>query len=266
MQIRSEMKLALHSLNEPPVETQEQRRNLNIAEMEFARICHEAGYPVILINVGEGNLRGDEWEDLRGAVEVADYIGRHLYFVVGEDGQWHEYRYLLDPDWVPRWKMLATECGIEMGGWRRLGLSENTVITLMESIANQWAKDGIPGGIWFTGTTRDPGRWGPWTGTMAMYERWGQMPLLEAPQEPRNGPEEPTQPEEGGSMEYRDQWPNQHETWKASGGVSDVGFLAWLAATRRLGRELTAAEFRLIVSEAKGLIEALAQLDAPPKA
>lgn len=256
--------ITLHSFCMPPVETQEQRQKLNIAEMEFANVCHDAGYPVILINAGEGNLEGEEWEDLRGAVEVADYIGRHLYMVLGEAGRWHEYRYLLDPDWVPRYRMLATECGIEPLGWRRLGLEENEATWLMELVAKEWAKHGILGGIWFAGTTRDPDRWGPYTATMGMWERWGQMPLLEAPQGPRNGPQEPEEDEEGGSMEYRERWSNEYATWRASGGVSDVDFLAWMAATR--GHQLTAEEFRLIVRATKGNVEALAQLDSPPKA
>ncbi len=64
--------------------------------------------------------------------------------------------------------------------------------------------------------------------------------------------------------EFRDRWPTEYVEWKAASGVSDIDFLAWVAATK--GYEPTPEEFDLIANAVKGNVEALKQLALRPKA
>ena len=175
----------LYDANEVPINTHEQRVALNRFTVAFNAWVEAGGARHIKLNLGSGQPEGTEeeillaMEDLREAHDLSGLNGAHLYELLEHRGKWSSFRYRLFPSWWDRSRHLATEMGFDSDisrGWRAQNMTPAEAAGVMQTIADEWDKDGLLGGIWFTGPHLDS-RWGSWQGTLEMYEYWGSMSM-----------------------------------------------------------------------------------------
>ena len=209
-----------HGINEPTVETAEQRATLVTWELAFIAEAHRLGVKTVCLNLAWGNP-GDMTvcDEFRPIHDASDYVGLHLYAVSGFDDLYSCYRYQRWPAWFDRAKLISTEVGIdgldringERPGWRTQGLNEWDVIAAMLARSWQWAADGIQGGIWFAAATQNS-EWEPYYPTLEMAQAWGELATRYA------------QEKKEAKMSLAEQYPDQSAAWLAAGGNAEEAF------------------------------------------
>ena len=154
---------AAYGLNEPDISTPQAREEAAWWELEFVGRCHNTyGLSTVCLNIATGNPAGTQedidraCEELKPVHDATDYVGLHLYHLVDARGVFLSplytvYRYKLWPSWFDRSKLLCTEMGIDgtggrRWGWRELGYEP---VLALNTIINNWRKDGILGGAFF---------------------------------------------------------------------------------------------------------------------
>ena len=217
-----------HGINEPTVETAEQRATLVTWELAFTGEAHRQGVKTVCLNLAWGNP-GDltVLDELRPIHDASDFTGMHLYGVPGVEDLYSCYRYRLWPGWFDRGKLLSTEVGIdgldringERPGWRTQGYTEELVSLVMLARSWDWAQDGIMGGIWFAaGTQHD--EWAPYYPTLGMARAWGES-AARFPQMPPP----PLPIDIGGRiMTLAEQYPQLYTDWIGAGGNPEEAF------------------------------------------
>ena len=250
------------SLNEPPTDTAVDCQRIVDFDCIFADALAQGDRWSCGSSIGGGGpvymgdiIRWKPYLERPNAIFTYDGYSQRLEH---PDDSWTVYRYQKMRLIVNMPRIWFGETGHELGGYKALGISEEAYIADFKNRALHWRLDGIIGAATFlcrgnngwpnfdiintsipAGLGED-NRAHPWTPPIAAY---------------------PSQ-QGGGTMEFRDRWPQEYLIWKQGGGISDVDFLAWMAATRAV--RLRAEEFEMIANAIKGNVEALKQLAMAP--
>ena len=124
---------AWESFNEPAViKTPQERAALDAATVEWVRVMHMAGLRTVVGNFSERNPPDGTIAEFAGMLNVADYLGLHLYDAPALHSHGYVLRYrqligeLARAD-VRRPPILIGECGVDGGvigmgrkGWQRM--------------------------------------------------------------------------------------------------------------------------------------------------
>jgi hypothetical protein len=215
-----------------------------------------------------GNFNDREAREFEELWEELDLIGAHAYlgwdFNSGKEAPRRETVFRALEQWTtfPVHKWLPTEGGFDrwLGdfrgggnpGWRAIGLDEQAVTSAVVEVANALHQRGAVGYTWYCLRAQNDADWSNYYPTRRMLEVWRDaLPPLRLPGTNAREPREPI-------VDPAVRFPTEFAEWRASGGIPNIDFLAWMAAVK--GYQLTSEEHNAIVRSINGNVEALRRL------
>lgn len=174
-----QLKIVAHGYNEQHIDDPPKTA---AQELRFIQKCFDYAIETICLNGPFGNDPSNLYREIAFA---STYVGWHLYDLWSPTANdfvsdiWTSRRYLNANTWPSWWdaqiraKHIPTEVGIEDGGWRKLGITEEKVRNRMIRNARAWKEDGLIGACWFTIASPDAARENYYA-TEAMLRYWAQ--------------------------------------------------------------------------------------------